>query len=256
MGLLERFTKRMKEKENRFEAPTMEEIEEIERRRVAKIKQQQDAEDKRRVEEYKASHGILDKSISFDMIPNWDNLTESEKTEGFRKLQGKLKEEQEKRDSFILDSLNFYEWLKNSRVKKLKNEDYSIIENARENSGDKFFFDNFAMVSPDSEPARIEGFVCDHDGVKSQDRMICVPLDADAFCECVKNSSAKVLRQLATNMPYSIKEYVYRFGWGEKEFGKIKGAIIERYTELNAMTVGRSATAGEERQTGGNTEEK
>lgn len=260
MGLFERMSEIFKRKsENEGSGKlnlTLEDIERIEsdaRKEAERIAKEND---QKRVEEYKKEHGISDPKITAEMMREIRNFPENERAGEFEKLQLRLQEEREQRDSFILDTINFYEWLKNPEIKKVKGENYSEIEKAKSRSGEEFFFDKFCKVGLENGNAKIDGFVCDHDGVRPQDRMFCVPMDADAFCECVKISNAKVLRQIATDMPYSIKEYVYRFGWGEKEIEQIKSSIIERYAELNTMTVGRLATSGDESQMSGNAEER
>lgn len=171
-----------------------------------------------------------------------DNLKGKNEIERRTKLasfNSKMEMADEVAESGLYRIYKLHEWLKKTDATKLSVKNVGLIDQKSVSSGKNFYFDSFKFVSTGlyDQNAVLECFVCDHDGVKSADRMACIPLDIYSFCKCIEHSSFSLVEKMAKGINetgYCPTNYASYFGWGKKEKTLIENALITRMLEIKA----------------------
>lgn len=154
-------------------------------------------------------------------------------------FNSKMEMADEVAESGLYRIYKLHEWLKKTDATKLSAENIGLLNQKSASSGKNFYFDSFKFVSTGlyDQNAVLECFVCDHDGVKSADRMACIPLDVCSFCKCIEHSSFSLVEKMAKGVnetgccPINYASY---FGWGKKEKTLIENALITRILEIRS----------------------
>lgn len=152
-------------------------------------------------------------------------------------LNIKMEMADEVAESGLYRIYKLHEWLKKTDATKLSVKNVDLLNQKSASSGKNFYFDSFKFVSTGlyDQNAVLECFVCDHDGVKSADRMACIPLDIYSFCKCIEHSSFSLVEKMAKGINetgYCPTNYASYFGWGKKEKALIENALIKRILEI------------------------
>lgn len=154
-------------------------------------------------------------------------------------FNSKMEMADEVAESGLYRIYKLHEWLKKTDATKLSAENIGLLNQKSASSGKNFYFDSFKFVSTGlyDQNAMLECFVCDHDGVKSADRMACIPLDVYSFCKCIEHSSFSLVEKMAKSINetgYCPTRYASLFGWGNREKTLIENALVTRILEIRS----------------------